>query len=665
MKPLLRVAAALFFTSAAALAQVKETVTVSYVEVPVTVTGRDGKPVRGLTAQNFELVDDGKKREVASFDAIDFASFTSMSAVSPLNPAARRNFLLLFDLTYSTPTARTRAQQAAQDFVTKMVERRDRIAVGTIDANRGFRLLSAFTTDRSMIKAAISSPERFISTDPLQIGPSTLDMLRASFAGSTGEERGGAVEDVMRFTARQEGIDQRRRAENQIATLIEAAKVLRRVSGQKMVVFLSEGFDPMAIHGRDSRLSEERIVEMTAIEKGEIWKVDSDVRYGSARGASLLETMSQLFRRSDIVLHALDIRGLRVENTVDEGTVRKSNEGLFLLANATGGEVFQNSNDLGSNFDKVVEHHRVVYILGFNAPTSEPGKFHNLKVKLVNVPGAKVSHRSGYYEQGNDSNVERALSNAEVVLNDIPQADIRVSALSAPFPTTDVKSQVPVILEISGADLVNAAKNNGATTEIYVYAFDEDGLVRDSLFERVTLDLTKAGQRLGESGVKYYGTLSLPPGKYAIRSLVRVAETEKRGFARSDVVVPDEADVAISPPFFLEPAGKWVMVKGGSHDRTQAGYPFEMNGEPFIPAAGVKIEPGAPRRFVVFVYNAAPDELSWEVSPSAKVVSQLQSALGAKVLFEIDGAPRASAVTVTARKKGSNDVRTTQVPLIQ
>lgn len=667
MLALMRVAAALILTSTAVLAQVKETVTVSYVEVPVTVTGRDGQPVRGLTAANFELIDDGQKRAVASFDPIDFASFASMSAVSPLNPAARRNFLILFDLTFSTPVARGRAQAAARDFVLRMVERRDRIAVATIDVQRGFRLLTAFTTDRGLIKSAIDDPDRFNSSDPLRIGPSTLDTLRASWIGSSqSDTRGGAVDDLSRYTARTEDLDQRRRVENQIETLTDVARSLRRVSGQKMVVFLSEGFDPTFIQGTENRFTEERVYEMNAIEKGEVWKVDSDARYGSASGVNLLERMSQLFRRSDVVLHALDIKGLRVDNTVEGGLVKKSNEGLFLLANATGGEVFHNNNDLGQNFGKVVEHHQVVYILGFNAPTSQPGKFHSLKVKLVGVPGARVSHRTGYYEAGNDTNVDRALSNAEVVLNDIPQPDIRVHSLAAPFPTTAVKSQVPVILEVSGPDLVKAAKGDATAAEIFIYAFDEEGLVRDSLFERVSLDLTKARERLGEAGVKYYGTLSLPPGKYAVRTLVRVVGTEKRGFARSDVVVPNEDDVSISPPFFVEPAGKWVMVKGGSHDETNAAYPFELNGESFIPTAGVKLEAGAPRKFVIFVYNAEPDELTWELHPDAKLVSQLRSELGAKVMFETVGAAAAApALTVTVRKKGSTDVRTSTLPLIR
>src|SRR5437762_6032265 len=106
-----RVACALLLLATAASAQLKETVEVHLVEVPVTVVDRAGNPVRGLTAANFELFDQGTKRAIGNFEAIDFESEAIRSA-SPLNPSARRNFILLFDLSFSSPTGRNKAQEA-------------------------------------------------------------------------------------------------------------------------------------------------------------------------------------------------------------------------------------------------------------------------------------------------------------------------------------------------------------------------------------------------------------------------------------------------------------------------------------------------------------------------------------------------------------------------
>src|SRR5215212_1014924 len=74
-----------------------ESVQVTVIEVPVTVVDRGGKPVRGLTAADFELTDDGKKIPITGFDVMELSKLVSDTS-RPLPPAAYRNFLLLFDL---------------------------------------------------------------------------------------------------------------------------------------------------------------------------------------------------------------------------------------------------------------------------------------------------------------------------------------------------------------------------------------------------------------------------------------------------------------------------------------------------------------------------------------------------------------------------------------
>ena len=48
-----------------------------------------------------------------------------------------------------------------------------------------------------------------------------------------------------------------------------------------------------------------------------------------------------------------------------------------------------------------------------------------------------------------------------------------------------------MILEINGPDLLQSAKTPAINLEIYLYAFDDDGLVRDRMFQVVRLDLGK------------------------------------------------------------------------------------------------------------------------------------------------------------------------------
>ena len=667
MKRLLAVIAALA-GGVTLLAQMKETVNVNLVEVPVTVVDSSGNPVRGLTAANFELTDNGTRREITAFDKIDFASSDTITAISPLNPNARRQFMLLFDLGYASPNALTRAQEAARKFVTDTVLPRDLVAVGTIEPDRGFRLLTAFTTDRALIASAIGDPRSFKGSDPLQIANQTEAFKPVQ--ESTGSGNGNAAiaaEEQIETAGRMQHMNEaavRQRIDREVDSLGALAKMLRAVPGRKQIVLLSEGFDPKYLQGRDARAAQETAKENDQVLHGESYNVDMDARFGNATSQSTLDHMAQYFKQSDVVLNSIDIQGLRVQNNIQSGATINSNAGLFLLSRPTGGEVFENVNDVKTNFQRMLHQQEVVYVLGFQAPTQKPGTFHNLRVKLVNVPGsAKVFSRAGYYEGGGETAMERTLSNAEIIVNDIPQSDVHLTALSAAFPTSDKNLQVPVILELNGNDLVKDAKGNAAKVEIYVYAFDSDGIVRDRLYQVLNLDLRKVGDKLRASGLKYYGTMSLPPGTYAIKSLVRSVDSDRRGFARTDIVVSRPEAVAFSA-VPMEEQAKWVLVKGDSH-ASSAAYPFVLNGQQFFPTT-VARKNGEPQKVALYVSGAKTEDLTWETNPKTTFLGRADGAGAAAVVLQLDPKDaNVASLDITVKKKGTNDARKMSVPITQ
>jgi VWFA-related protein len=648
----------------AVTAQVREMVNVNVVEVPVTVVDSNGNPVRGLTAANFELLDNGQKRAITSFDKIDFAESETLKATSPLNPSATRNFMLLFDLSNSGPNSLMRAQEAARKFVAEGVQPRDNVAVGTIEAQRGFRLLTAFTTDRRLVEQAIADPAQFRGTDPLQIGGviSTVQLQNPDAPVAGREGKSAADADMIE---RQNRIQQQNQqysralAEKQIEGLGNLAKTLRAVPGRKQIVLLSEGFDPKVIQGRDARSMEEQQKETAEIMAGRAYNVDTDARFGSSSSMSLLDRMAQTFRGSDVVLHAMDIQGVRVQNDVVGGARINSNEGLFLVANPTGGEVFKNVNEIKTNFQRLLHQQEVVYVLGFQAPTQKPGSFHNLKVRLVNVPNAKLSHRAGYYEAGGETAQERALSNAEIIVNDIPQTDVHMRTLAASFPEQGGNAQVPVIVDASGTDLIGDFRGGMLPVEIFMYAFDQDGVVRDRLYQKLSLDLKKVGDRLRQSGLKYYGTLSLPPGSYAIKSLVRAGDTGRRGFGRTDIVVA-AANVGGAIPIDESPTA--VLVKGNSHSTTGT-YPFQLNGQQFVPAAAARKD-GTPQKIAVYVYGAGAEQATVETNPKTKFLGRAKGADTTALVLELDPKDaNVATVDVTVRKGATS--QKVSLPVVQ
>src|SRR5258708_28096381 len=93
--------------------------------------------------------------------------------------------------------------------------------------------------------------------------------------------------------------------------------------------------------------------------------------------------MTQAFQASGVVLHAIDLRGLRTLTDLTHGEADDNDDGLFLLARPTGGEVFRNSNNLSHNFALMLHQQDFVYVLGFQAPVVNPRTPHELNLKLV------------------------------------------------------------------------------------------------------------------------------------------------------------------------------------------------------------------------------------------------------------------------------------------
>ena len=669
--------------AASALAQSASTINVHVVEMPVTVLDATGNPVRGLTAANFALYDEKKKQPITSFDAIDFAYAAPASANVPMNPAARRSFVLLFDLGFTSPRSMSRAQDAARRFVNESVAPRDLVAVCTVDPDHGFRFSTAFTTDRQLVASAIANPANFRGSDPLQLANQTVIWSGPAGHESPGqapviENTGRAAEgdqhmrDMADSATKQNELAVRDRIEREIDSIANMARALRFVPGRKQVVLLSDGFEPRLLQGFDARGSKEQTKLNTQIVYGNQEKIDTDKIYGNTSAMNRLQRMADSFRASDVVLHAIDVQGVRVQNNIDEGAVINSNAGLFLMARPTGGEVFQNSNDLHADFDRLLRQQEVVYVLGFHAPDSAPGAFHNVSVKLVNAPGgSRVTHAAGYFERGRDTPVERALTNAQIIINDLPQHDLRINVLAAPFPPAAAgkAAQVPVIIDINGADLIRETSATMGGADVFIYAFDAAGIVRDRLYDRVTLEVAKVGEKVRATGIRYYGTLMLPPGSYAVKALVRTGDpdrgpadvTEKRGYARVNVIVPADGQIAILPPIPIDEDGKWLFVRGNRGEG--GGYPFEYGGRTFVPTATADLSAG-PRKVALFIFGAHPADLTFETRPRSTVLGVTENDGATRVILQIDSADGASSLDVTIFKKGIAAGQHISVPLM-
>ena len=666
--------------SGSALAQkdsgtvVQEKASVTVIEIPVNVIGKDGKPLAGLTAADFELFDDGKPQPISSIEIIDLnqkraAAPATKEGSAEVPPSARRLWLLVFDLSYTSASGLLRARDGARSFVASSMKPDDLAAVGTLSVDTGWRLLINFTGDRQQLSRAIDTlglPGLGVRTaDPLVFAFEPPNPSGSPTGGVSPSSKGEALtlenlRDLQNIQRQANDDLARGRVGKLVNSLAGIGRVLDSVRGRKHVLFFSEGFETRLLSGnansggRASSLSQPSSSSAfdtstpqgagEAALSGEIWKIDNDARFGSSSMSERLAAALSGFKRSNAVLDAIDISGLRAEGDVGAARAGSGTDALFTMAAESDGDFVKNANQLGPELERVAERTSLVYLLVYQPRRlSKPGAFHALKVK-VKAPGAKVLARSGYYEPRpykSLSPLEQLLASGDILTGGLRVNDFPVEILAVPFAAGGGLAQVPVILEIPGRPLLTGDAGPKSGIQIFAYATDESGTLRDYATNQLALDLDRARSSIEAGGLKFFASLSLPAGNYSIRTLVRNASTGRSAVATARVQVaevPGSSPVVL-PPFFEEPEGRWTMIKAGPRadaPPTAAGYPFTIGGESFNPSALPVLGIGATAQVAVITFNlGAPN--------ASEPLQVLPEVLGP------DGKPRPSNLQILRR----------------
>jgi hypothetical protein len=465
------------------------------------------------------------------------------------------------------------------------------------------------------------------------------------------------------------------------SSLESIAGMLNAIEGRKHVLFLSEGFDSSVLTGNAGMSPEEQermMDQAAAAGEGRSWEVNNDERFGNSEAQGAMRRMAEAFRAADAVIQTIDIGGLVA------GTHNKNSDGLFYMANETGGEMFTNYNNLGDAMGEMLQRTSVTYLLGYSPKDLEyDGKFRKIEVRLKDVPrGARVVHRPGYFPSApydQQSPMERRMRIAQQVVAGEAGGAIGLSALATPFPVAGQKSYVPVLLELDGKALMGGQREGVLTTDIYAYAQDAEGTVRDFFARRLGLDLGQAGAQLAQTGLKYFGHLDLKPGEYTLRVLVRNEATGASGLEVTTLEVPDTTTnkLALVPPMAAEPIGKWVLAREAEGDQREGvAFPFLMEDQPFLPAARPVVAPGATLPLYLFAFNAGEGSLTataqvltleGDVQPAEiALANDSGSATGTtKLSAEVKPgrlAPGDYTLLVTLRNRASSDQANASIP---
>jgi VWFA-related protein len=618
-----------------------ETTEVVAVEVPVQVLGKDGEPVRGLAAADFEVYEGRRKMPITGFEVVDLAVPATAAHAAAVSAAARRHFLLLFDLSFSEPKSIVRGREAARKLVLGL-HSSDVVAVATYHSATGPTLVLGFTSDRRQVDTALDSVgvDAGNPNDPLRLvmrrsiggsgrrgGPARASSPNVAGTVDAPDYAAGSADTIAAENDRLSNnmgsgdVDSQKRAVTALTrSFADLAKVMGGVQGRKYVVYLSEGYDSRLLQGTADQSKLDDMATSSA--SGEIWDVDSEERYGSTKTANDVERMLEEFRRADCVIQAVDIGGLEAGAEVGKRRVG-GNDSLLQMAKGTGGELYENLNDLSSAMDKVLEKTSVTYVLAFQPEKLKlDGSYHKLRVELKDAKGAHILHRPGYYAPrpyAERNPFERLLDAGTQLLSGEEAGALGVSVLAAPFRfSADGLAYVPVVIEVDGPGLMagmaeaTGAKPGTLPAEIYVYAFDAAGAIPDFVTQTLGLDMSKVEPVLRQTGLKFFGHLDLFPGTYSLRVLVRNGSTGSYGLRVASLEVPDPGRQALVllPPFFPEVPGKWLMAREVvPAGEKPAPYPFMVKDQPFIPASKPVLALGETAAVSLMGYNLGPGDV--------------------------------------------------------
>ena len=623
------------------------------VEIPVQVV-RDGQPVRGLTANDFEVSEGRRKLPVAGFHAVDLAVPAGAGrAALPLS--GRRQFLLLFDLAFSGARSVAAAREAARGLVLKGIRPGDLVGVATYSAARGPQIVLGFTSDRRQVDAALDSlgavrDDR--ASDPLR-----LVMARAGAGGGQPQlaersqeadlARTNELLDAQGGQLANLGKESSRSVQKAAVTALtrayaQLAQMLGSLPGRKQVIYFSEGFDSSFLTGggrtaaapsslgigTDADVQTQSALDQDRANQ-QAYLSDSQENFGSSESLNGLERMLEEFRRADCVIEAVDVGGLRAAGDQAAGARTGGKDTLLAMARGTGGELFENSNDLAGAMSGLLARTSLTYVLAVQPEPGKPGVYHKLKVELKNAPrGTRVAYRAGYYSPkayAQLNPLEKLFEASSRLMGGEEAGGIPGAVLAAPFRAAGERAYVPVLIEADGPALL-AGRDAGGTlpVEVYAYALDVGGAIQDFLYQSLGLDLAKAAPALRQGGLKFFGHLDLPPGDYSVRTLVRNGVTGGFSLRVATVTVPAFGKgPALLPALFPDPAaGRWMIVREAARG-PQVDYPFMARQQPYVPASRPALAEGreAPMALVGYDLGAGDLRASAQVlTPDGKEV---------------------------------------------
>jgi VWFA-related protein len=632
----------------AAQRAVEETPTqVSAILVDVVVRDRSGNPVRGLTADDFELYEDGVRQEIGSMTPIFRAEEPPPATTSePEKPAsaeaaapettaqvlqeAPEIIALVFDRL--TADSRTLAHSAAVKYLESGPDLANNyMAVYGIDT--ALLPYQNFTRDKTLILKAI---DKFAARSTSQYGsvrealsggtgnPDQQQQVSNALAGAEAAAAGGdpsAISSVGALAAQQqfsnvqnsvtrtfEALERDQAGYATSNALMAVINGMRAIPGRKSIVFFSEGLAiPANVQEQFRSVIDAANRSNVSIYPMDAMGLRAESDISKVRDEMLATAKTNLNRdpRRDVTGTAMMAAMERNEDLLR----MDPHAGLGTLADETGGFFIANTNNLRAGFERIESDMRNYYLLTY-VPSNDnfDGKFREIEVK-VRKSGVNVHGRKGYYavREVPGIPVRSYETQALARLEKLPvpnQFPVWAQALSFPEHTRPNLMSIVVQLPTSGIEFKKAEDGVNYTSDFTVLVRFKDAgeQVIDKLSQHY--ELTGPAEQLEQARngqVIFYRQPELPPGVYTMETIVYDALSDKASVRFSTVEQSEtSADALQLSSLILVSRGERVAEGTASADN-----PLFVGNTLLYPNLGTPLKKDADKE-LAFFFTAYP-----------------------------------------------------------
>ena len=535
------------------------------VRVDVVVRDRSGAIVRGLTASDFVVTEDGKPQQVTSFDFEEIvttpltgptvvpgvlgleqlqsaaertavavapvrASDSTAAPAPPVAPApgldpfaGRRLIVLLFDTSSMQPEEVDRAVKAAANYVDTQMTAADLVAVASV--GQSLTILRDFTPDRELLKATLAAFDVTAGTG-----------FEQPVAADTSDTAADADPADLPLDDSEFGIFNNDRRLRAMRVLADA---LASIEQKKSILYFSSG---MSRSGSDNQVELRAVINAAVRANTAIYPVDTRgltaVVPGGAAGGARGGGGGRGGGAS-----TFSGRGMLSQFS----SLNASQETLGTLAADTGGTAFLDTNDFGPAFIQVQRDMSAYYLIGYSSTNAaKDGKFRRINVRLRDTSsGHRIEARSGYYAEADFAHLrkedkERQLQ--EQIASAVSLTDVPVVATTSWFRLANGRFYVPVSVAVPGSVVrvpvdPKQDQKNGSVDLLGVVT-DEQGRSVGRIRDTMQIPAAQIGE-LANRQLQYQSGVQLPAGHFKVKVAVRENADGAMGTFEFPITIPD------------------------------------------------------------------------------------------------------------------------------